>query len=198
LGESKAAKLIYEGDFFMNKLLLLLFTPAISLAAVQKLAPTGGQVEFLAQTSPSFIKIHGTGKPATGQLSVNGDKVEGKFEFELTTLDTEMGRRNEHMKKYLEVEKYPKASLELKSVKPLVGWTTKSPKLEKAAFEGVMTLHGQNQPVKGQLSINEKGAAEVTFRVNLDDYKIEQPSFAGVTVQKDIDVTVKIDQLKEI
>lgn len=182
----------------MNKFLLLLFTPAISLAAVQKLTPNGGQVEFLAQTSPSFIKIHGKGKPATGELQLNGDKVEGKFEFELASFDTEMERRNEHMKKYLEVEKFPKATLELKSVKPLVGWTLKSPKLENAAFEGVLTLHGQNRPVKGKLNINEKGATEVSFSVNLDDYKIEQPSFAGVTVKKDIDITVKIDQLKEI
>lgn len=182
----------------MNQLLMLLFTPVISLAAVQKLSPAGGQVEFLAATKPIGIKVHGTGKPTTGQVTVNGDKVEGKFEFELASFDTGMERRTEHMKKYLEVEKYPKATLELKSVKPIAAWTPKSPKVSDADFEGVMTLHGQNQPVKGKFSINEKGAVEVNFKVKLTDYKIEQPSFAGVTVQDDVDVTVKIDQLKEI
>lgn len=177
----------------------LLFIPSISMAAVQKLSPSGGDVEFLAITKPSFIKVHGTGAPASGQIIWDGDKVEGKFNFDLASLDTGMSMRNAHMKnKYLQVEKFPKATLELKSVQPLASWSLNHPKVADADFEGVMTLHGESQPVKGKFSIDDKGAVEVNFKVKLTDFKIEQPSFAGVTVQNDVDVTVKIDQLKAI
>lgn len=178
---------------------LLLLTPSFGSAAIQKLAPAGGQVEFLAVGNPSFIKIHGKGSAATGNVSLDGENVNGSFAFELGTLDTGIATRDEHMKtKYLEVKKFPKAILELKSIKAVAGWTLQKPKLSDADFEGILTLHGQSQPVKGKFSIDDKSSVDVTFKIKLTDYKVSIPSFAGITVADEVEVTVKIDKLGAI
>lgn len=180
-------------------LLLSLMMPSLAMAAVQKLSASGGQVEFLAVGKPSFIKINGTGSAATGTASLDGDKVQGNFSFDLTTLNTKIAKRDEHMKeKYLQVDKFPKATLELKSVKPIAGWSVKKPKLDEADFEGVLTLHGQTQPVKGKFSISDKSAVDVAFKIKLTDFKVDIPSFAGITVADEVEVKVKIDKLGAI
>jgi polyisoprenoid-binding protein YceI len=180
-------------------ILALIFTSTSAFAAIQKIKADGGTVEFLAIGKPSFIKIHGKGTPSKGTISVDGEKITGNLEFDVTSLDTEITKRNEHMKeKYLEVGKYPKATLELKSAKPLKGWSLAKPELKDADFEGVLTLHGTSQPVKGKFSITDKSAANVLFKIKLTDYKIDIPSFAGVTVADDVEITVKIDKLGAI
>src|SRR5262249_13868215 len=121
----------------MKYSLIILFWMSSSFAAVQNISCKGGTVEFLAIGKPSFIKIHGKGNSASGKLSVEAEKIKGDFAFDLSSLDTDIEKRNEHMKtKYLEVSKFPKATLELSSVKPLVGWSIKNPKLDGASFEG--------------------------------------------------------------
>ena len=177
-------------------LAILVVMPSLAMAAIQKISPSGGQVEFLAIGKPSFIKIHGTGSAASGTASLEGDKVQGTFEFALSSLKTGIEKRDEHMKtKYLEVEKFPQAKLELKSVKPFLGWSIQKPKLDQADFEGILTLHGQSQPVKGTFSINDKSGVDVSFKIKLTDFKVDIPSFAGVTVADDVEITVKIDKL---
>lgn len=180
-------------------LIFLLMTPPFATAAVQKFSPAGGTVEFLAIGKPSFIKIHGTGAATDGSLALDGDQIKGTFSFELASLNTGIATRDEHMKnKYLEVEKYPQAQLELKSVKPLTGWSLAHPQLSKAEFDGVLTLHGQSQPVKGQVSIDDHGAVDVQFKIKLTDFKVDIPTFAGVHVADDVDVNVKIEKLKAL
>ncbi len=138
-----------------------------AMASVQSISAKGGDVEFLAIGKPSFIKIHGKGTAPSGKLSLDGRKVSGQFEFELSSLDTGIETRNEHMKtKYLEVGKYPKASLELKSASPLAGWTLKTPKVNDAEFNGVLTLHGVSKPVTGKFKVSNEGEVNVDFKVN--------------------------------
>lgn len=180
-------------------ILAAIFTSTAAFAAIQKIQPTGGGVEFLAIGKPQFIKIHGKGTPSKGTISLDGEKISGNLEFDVSSLDTEIPKRNEHMKeKYLEVGKYPKATLELKSAKPLKGWSLAKPELKDADFEGELTLHGTKKPVQGKFTITDKSAASVTFKVKLSDYKIDIPSYLGVTVAEDVEVTVKIDKLGAI
>src|SRR4051812_35277879 len=111
-----------------NLLIAALFVPSLSFAAVQKLSASGGQVDFLAKGRPNLFRVTGKGSAPTGQLTVDGEKISGTLEFQLTTLETGLETRDHHMKdKYLEVEKYPKATLEIKSVGHLASWTIKNP-----------------------------------------------------------------------
>jgi polyisoprenoid-binding protein YceI len=179
----------------MKYLFLVFFAPS-AFAAVQNLTSNGGAVEFLAIGKPSFIKINGKGSPPTGTLALDGEKVSGKFEFDLTSLDTGMATRNDHMKtKYLEVGKFPKASLEVTSVKSLKGWSLKTPKLDQDSFEGSLTLHGVTKPVSGRFTVSDKGHVDAKFKLKMTDYNVAIPSFAGVTVTDEVEVTVQLEKL---
>lgn len=70
-----------------------------------------GSVEFLAIGRPSAIKIRGKGTAPEGKVTLVSDKenriARGTLVFDMTSLDTGMDTRNEHMKeKYLETGKY--------------------------------------------------------------------------------------------
>src|ERR1700751_6375117 len=107
----------------MKNLILTFLFPSLALAMPQKTLPVGGAVEFMAIGKPAFIKIHGTGAAAKGLFVVDGDKVAGQLDFELSSLNAGIETRNEHMKtKYLEVEKFPTATLALESVTKVSGW----------------------------------------------------------------------------
>jgi polyisoprenoid-binding protein YceI len=169
---------------------------APAFAAVQSISAKGGDVEFLAIGKPSFIKIHGKGSAAAGKLTVEGEKVSGQFEFELNSLGTGIETRDNHMKnKYLEVGKFPKAALELKSATPIKGWSLKKPAVKDAEFNGVLTLHGVSKPVTGKFQVTDSGGVSVDFKVKLTDYDVAIPQFAGITVADEVEITVKIDKL---
>lgn len=180
-------------------LVTMLFVSGPGFAAVQKMAASGGQVVILAKGRPSFIKIEGKGSPASGRLAVDGEKVTGEFEFDLATLDTGIETRNHHMKeKYLEVQKFPKAVLVINKVNHLASWSFAQPSLKDDEFEGQLTLHGVTRPVSGRFSMTEKRAVEAKFSVKLSDYKVDIPSFGGVVVADDVDISVKIDKLNSL
>lgn len=162
----------------------------------QSLSAKGGSVEFLAIGKPSFIKIRGAGSAASGAVTVDGDKATGKFAFDMGTLDTGIEKRNEHMKeKYLETPKFPKSELEIASTSALKGWSKTNPKISDADFNGNLTLHGVTKPVTGKFSVTDSRASEVHFKVKLSDYAITIPSFSGITVADEVEITVKIDKL---
>lgn len=175
----------------------ILALPLSAWSAVQNISAQGGEVDFLAVGKPSFIKIHGVGGAPTGQLSLDGSKVDGKFEFDVGSLGTGIETRDDHMKKkYLEVEKYPKASLALQSASPVTGWSVSKPKLSDADFSGVLTLHGVSNPVTGKFNVSDSGKVEVAFKVKLTDFGVAIPTFAGITVADEVEIQVKIDRLQ--
>ena len=97
------------------------------------------------------------------------------FEVDLNTLDTGIGLRNRHMRNnYLETEKYPSASYKGKLVKveriSETNYTVQS--------KGVMTIHGNGQPLLVNATITnngEKFQMTCRFKVKLSDYKIKIP-----------------------
>lgn len=167
-----------------------------SMAAVYKALPEGGNVEILAIGKPQFIKIQGKGSAPTGELVISGNKVTGNMKFELSTIDTGIPMRNDHMKeKYLQVKDHPTATLELTDVKLAKDWDPAKPKLDKSDFTGTLTLHGQKQPVNGTFTVGDKKDVSAKFKVKLTDYKIDIPSYLGATVANEVEVTVNIAQL---
>ncbi|MGZ3796233.1 MAG: YceI family protein [Pseudobdellovibrionaceae bacterium] len=166
-------------------------------AEAAPLKVTKGHVEFLAIGKPSAIKIRGKGDDLKSDLQWKDKQVSGKFSFNLDSLDTGIDLRTHHMKeKYLETGKYKNADLELKSA-PLAQDPCKEVvKLTKAPFEGLLKLHGAEQPVKGEFDVSGekgKGHAQIRFNLNITDYKIEIPVYLGIKVADQVQNTVDLD-----
>ena len=178
--------------------LLHLLFPAYAFAAVTKLAPQGGSVEALAIGKPSFIKIRGKGEAPKGQLQVDGKKANGTFEFQVATLDTGIGLRNEHMhEKYLQVKEHPTAKLEIKDLMLKEDFSVSKPQVSEQPFAGNLTLHGVTKPVTGKFKVGDKRDVAAEFKIKLSDFAIDIPKYLGVTVADEVNIEVKIAELKE-
>lgn len=155
--------------------------PAAAAApGAKSLTVQSGNVEFLAIGTPSFIKVKGEGAKPTGNLSIANGKASGEFKLDLTQFKTGMEKRDTHMKETLEVEKYPTATITFKDVAVPNG---------KATIPAELELHGQKKPVSLEAEFTE-GKANGKMRVKLSEFGIKPPSFAGVTVKDDVDVTI--------
>jgi polyisoprenoid-binding protein YceI len=166
-----------------------------SLAALLLVLPLlAAATRLEGQSSAGF---HGRGPGGFGvdgktdQLHVADDGTTLKITVPLATLHTGIGLRDKHMReKYLQVDKYPDAVLE-------VPWSgVKLPgdgQTSEGTVPGKMTIHGKSKDVTAKYRIVRTGNRyQVTGNVplNLKDYDIDVPSYLGVTVQPDIDTSV--------
>ncbi|MBN8542048.1 MAG: YceI family protein [Deltaproteobacteria bacterium] len=156
-------------------------------SAAKSLAIKSGKVEFLAIGKPSFLKVRGVGTAPTGELKLSGTKASGEFTFDLSSLDTEIALRNEHMKdKYLEVGKFPKATIRFKDVETKEG--------AKSAIPAELELHGIKKTVSMDAELKPEGEtkkATGTFKLKLTDFGITIPSHLGVTIADEVTVTIE-------
>jgi polyisoprenoid-binding protein YceI len=107
----------------------------------------------------------------------------------LSNLATGIALRDRHMKeKYLEVQKYPDATLTVArsslKVPPSGAHAT-------ADAPATLTLHGATRPVTVHYEASGEGdglSVNGTFHVKMDEFGIAVPSYLGVTVKPDVDV----------
>jgi polyisoprenoid-binding protein YceI len=161
-----------------------LFTlSAVGSAALS--ASTDAHVTFDA-AGPAGMKIEGT----TTDLAVADDGSNVTVNVPLANLTTGISLRDHHMKeKYLEVPKYPAASLSIARAAlkfPAAGGDV------SADVPGTVTMHGQTKPVTVHYTAKAAGGgfdAKGAFRVNMNDFGITVPVYLGVTVKPDVDVS---------
>jgi polyisoprenoid-binding protein YceI len=92
--------------------------------------------------------------------------------------------------KYLETSKYPNATLEVDKSK----LQFPSGNTVNSTTEGKLTLHGVTHPVKVAYRADgdsKRAKVEGSLHLNMKDYKIDVPSYLGVTVKPNVDVEVK-------
>jgi polyisoprenoid-binding protein YceI len=61
-------------------------------------------------------------------------------------------------------------------------------------FQGQFTLHGQTQPVAGNVDLSRKDGrydVRVRFPLRIDAFQIARPTYLGVGVSNEIDVSVR-------
>jgi hypothetical protein len=113
-----------------------------------------------------------------------------------------MEMRDEHMKEnYLQTNKPENkfAQLEIQNLNiPSEYW--KNNKELNLDFSGDLTLHGVKKSIIGKILLSpyrEKFPVNTIseLKVKLSDYKIDIPSFAGITVAEDVNITVKLPLL---
>ncbi len=154
-----------------------------------------GKVEFVAIGKPSLLKIHGVGAAPKGNFAIQGSSVSGRVEFALQTLDSGIEMRDKHMKeKYLELEKFPVATLEIKNLILPRPAPEGDFAMEGVAFEGPLTLHGLTKPVKGTAKIARAGGqmlVEAEFGLKITDFAIPIPNFAGIAIADEVKIHVE-------
>lgn len=174
--------------FLALTVIINIFYIYVSHAAVYTFDPKRGKVSFSAKGRPSLISITGTGEGPKGRLEETAQSLNGELAVRLDTLSTAVDLRDEHMKtKYLEVGRYPEAVIKLDKL-PL-------PKGDQPfTFSGRVRIHGVEQTVTIQARVsgsNSARALNAEFKIKLSDFKIEIPSFKGVTVAEDVTVQVE-------
>jgi polyisoprenoid-binding protein YceI len=152
------------------------------MAAVYK--ASAGQVEFKAKGFPSFITISGKSSSVMGSLDLSKELASGTFKLPLKSLKTGMDLRDDHMlNKYLEVGRFPEATLTLKPFKLQNSGVAKA----------TLKLHNVEKDIDVQYE-SKKSAdgieVKTSFDLVLSDFNIAIPSFQGITVAKDIKLTV--------
>ncbi|MFM8315617.1 MAG: YceI family protein [Deltaproteobacteria bacterium] len=180
-------------------LVALITSLPVFAAKTYPLSSAEGIVTFTASGTPGNFKINGTTEKKTSVVTGNVVQDENTLRlessFELGQLDTGIGLRTSHMKdKYLEVAKFPKATLKINLLSFKAGQENSA-----LPFQGELELHGVKKSIPGTLTIkqlNDSLAMICDFSVNLTDFAIEIPSFAGVTVNNQVPIQVEIKNAK--
>ena len=160
----------------------------VALAAHAGFVSAGDiDVKFQAK-GPAGLKIDGHGS------SLTATEKDGNVEFvaELHDLKTGIGKRDEHLKKTLEVEKFkyaklvvPRSAVKLpEDQKDLEGSTT-----------GKFTLHGKEKSVPVKYKVKRTGSdyhVQGFTSVNIEEFGIEKPCYLGVCVDPNVKIAVKI------
>lgn len=172
----------------ISLVLLLIFCVGLAHAAVYQFAPEKGSVSFTAKGKPALISIKGKGEGVKGDLIEKDGLISGSLVFPLGSLKTGIGMRDDHMKeKYLHVDKHPQATLKLEKLKAPKDLNSKMP------FKGMLNLHGVDQAVEGEVSLqSQKGLEklEAKFKIKLSQFQIEIPSYKGITVAEEVEIFV--------
>lgn len=153
---------------------------------------TDGKTDFLAIGKPAMIKINGEGPGPEGTLTAVKNIVNGKVKVDLTQVSTKIDLRDDHMKnKYLEVGKFPEATLEFINLELPSDVTALSDKETEVPFKGKFTLHGKTSDVGGKISLSKKanelsGRSEFVFKIT--DHLDTLPTWLGVKVAEDVTV----------
>jgi polyisoprenoid-binding protein YceI len=163
------------------------FSLAVSVSAHARAALTGCtdcHVNFLA-SGPAGMKIEGSTPDLT--IADQGDNI--VITVPLANLTTGIGLRDRHMKeKYLEVAKYPSATLTVaRSALKLPAGADKA----EGDAPSTVNIHGQSRPVTVHYEAKRDGSTFSTrgkFHINMTDFGITVPSYLGVTVKPDIDI----------
>jgi polyisoprenoid-binding protein YceI len=158
----------------------------ISAASYAQLSAASDAHVTFGAAGPAGFKLEGT----TNELSVSEGNGNVVVTVPLGNLSTGISLRDHHMReKYLEVGKYPAAVL---TVARSALKVPASGEQQEADVPGTLALHGQTRPVTIHYSAKSAGptvAAQGKFHINMNEFGITVPSYLGVTVKPDVDVS---------
>jgi polyisoprenoid-binding protein YceI len=163
----------------------LLAVATFSLVAAAKLSKTGTSTTAFKVAGPAGLTINGT----TSDMTIADDGTTVTITVPLNNVDTGIGLRNEHTKKALEIDKYPTTTLKVarSALKfPAAGAES------SGDAKGSLTLHGQTKDVTFHYVANNAGgtiSVKGSSHINMNDYGVTPPSYLGVSVKPDVDLT---------
>lgn len=151
----------------------------------------------------AIVRFTGRTDKVTGTLSIDVDNVSnagGAMTVDVSSLDTGIGMRNEHMKKTIEAEKFPTATFKLTKLS-VPGNKLKRNAIVTGTAVGQMTLHGVTRTVSAPVELtflpqedaNYRAGdwveVDSTFKLKLSDYQIQLPApVLGVKVSDELEI----------
>ena len=110
------------------------------------------------------------------------DSITVLIEVDMASLDTGLGKRDQHMRdNHLETKKYPTATFKGATLLAGAGSALASGTPSKFDVEGAFTLHGVTRRMRTTVEVLLKDPNTVEFKaefpVALADYKIDRPKF---------------------
>lgn len=176
---------------------LLVFS-RFTYAEVSRVIDLGGQeskVEFLAIGKPSLLKINGTGGKLKGKIEVSGTKVTGQLLVPLDPVTTGINLRDEHMKnKYLEISKFPEASLQISELQLEKNLFIISGSQKGIPFKGKLKIHGVEKDIEGLADVDsdEKVVSiSAQTKTSISAHQIDLPSYMGIKVADEVQITAQ-------
>jgi polyisoprenoid-binding protein YceI len=156
-----------------------------SLVAAAKLNKAGASSTAFKASGPAGLTIEGK----TADMTIADDGTTVTITVPLANLKTGIDLRDDHTRKALEADKYPTTTLTVARAAlkfPATGATS------AGDAPGKLTLHGQTKDVTVHYSATLAGdTLSVTgnARINVDDFGVKRPSYMGVTVKQDVDIS---------
>ena len=168
---------------------------ALSLSAIASADMAnagGGYIDFKLPGGTAGLSIEGKGTDVTASETGGKLVVVVKLDCgETSCLKTGIDKRDEHMWKYLESGKYPKATLTVDKSKLTLPADNAT---SEGEVQGELSFHGVKKMVSVKYGAKRTGSdyhVHGTTSINLADFKIEQPSFAGVHTGMVAEINVK-------
>lgn len=161
-----------------------------AFAPGSRLIVDGSELTFHATGKPSLLKIKGQCNKLNGKVDRDGNQASAEFKIPTACLETGLDLRNKHLKeKYLAATTYPEAILKIAKIELPEGFDYKTSVVKEQKFDGTLLLHGEEKPVSGDFSFNgPESVMTAKMKLKISDFKIETPTYMGVTVSDEIDV----------
>jgi hypothetical protein len=163
-----------------------LAVPLLAHAAAQRLARAGSaDVSFVA-IGPGGIKMVGR----TNELTVRDDGEQIVASVPLKTFDTGIALRDEHLRRALEVDKYPLTELTVArgSIRiPAPGAET------SGEAWGTLKLHGRDKKIRFEYQARRDGGTVkvlAKLRVDMREFAIEEIKYMGLKVKPEVPIAV--------
>jgi len=165
-------------------------TLVLSCAAFAHAALTGigdSSTGFLAK-GPGGLKIDGTGSGAKaseagGILTITAP---------VNKLKTGMSLRDDHLKKAINADKHPNATL---AVPRTSLQFPEDGKAVTSSATGKFTLNGVTKDLKFDYKVTRTGSdyhVQGHSKLDITNFNIEKPCYLGVCVEKDVEIKVKL------
>jgi polyisoprenoid-binding protein YceI len=158
-----------------------------AFAAHAAFSSVGESSSGFRAVGPGGLKIDGTGSgikvtEAGGTLTITAP---------VNNLKTGMSLRDDHLKKAINADKHPTASLAVPRSSLQV---PEDGKAVTSSATGKFTLNGVTKDVKFDYKVNRTGSdyhVQGKTQIDITTFKIEKPCYLGVCVEKDIQVKVQ-------
>jgi polyisoprenoid-binding protein YceI len=180
---------------FLTLLLLTIMLGASAVAAnAQTYVADDGYVEFVS-TAP-LLEFKGKSNHLTGMIDLEENLVD--FYVDLTTLDTGINLRNNHMRdSYLETDDYPFAEFTGSLVSP---YDPQKGGKQEVVAAGKFKIHGVEREIEipGMLEKTADGLhLKASWTLLLEDYDIRRPQVVFYELAQEQDVSISITLKRE-
>ncbi len=169
------------------KLLLISSLVAITfLVNAQKYTTVSSSISFFSDATIEDIKAENTKALSIFNVAT-GDVA---FSIPIKDFEFEKSLMKEHFnEKYLETEKYPKATFQGK----VTGYSLSLSEEQIVTATGKLTIHGVTKDVilSGSLTFSDqKIVAKSLFKITLEDYKIKIPQLLWQNIAEEVEVSL--------